>query len=106
MHAISHPVALCAAAALAACSVDAVTIGQLEEHGNAPADDGDVSGYICDDVCLTSVLTYIKEFNTGGARGDDVYGDKFGTSIALSADCSTLGVGAYLGDSAATGNDG
>src|SRR5690606_19004546 len=48
----------------------------------------------------------IKASNTGGASGDDVYGDKFGTSIALSADGSTLAVGACLEDSAATGIDG
>jgi hypothetical protein len=42
---------------------------------------------------------YVKASNTGA-------GDHFGSSVALSGDGSTLAVGAYLEDSAATGSGG
>jgi len=61
--------------------------------GNANNDDG------CHDDCNVSLSTYIKASNTGTA-------DLFGVSVALSADGSTLAVGAPWEDSAATGIDG
>jgi hypothetical protein len=95
-----------AASALAACSVDAVTAGPVDD-GNDPADDRDrVSGTSAATTAFASVPAYIKASNTGGASGNDYYGDDFGYSVALSADGSTLAVGAYLEDSAATGIDG
>src|SRR5690606_18167910 len=64
------------------------------DDGNATNGDG------CDNDCTISLLTYVKASNTGAS------GDQFGWSVALSADGSTLAVGAYLEDSAATGVNG
>ena len=60
-------------------------------------DDGDLTnGDGCDVDCTASLRAYVKASNTGGA-------DQFGSSIALSADGSTLAVGVPYEDSAATG---
>ena len=69
-------------AALAACSLDQVTFRAID----------------CPDSCYTA-LEYVKASNTGP-------GHQFGRSIALSADGSTLAVGALGEPSAATGIDG
>jgi hypothetical protein len=51
--------------------------------------------------------SYIKASNTGRKGvGDDIEGDQFGFSIALSGDGSTLAVGAVSEDSNATGING
>ncbi|HWO19249.1 MAG TPA: DUF4215 domain-containing protein, partial [Kofleriaceae bacterium] len=60
------------------------------DDGNANNDDG------CNNDCKVSLSTYIKASNTGK-------GDHFGLSVALSADGSTLAVGAFGEDSAASG---
>jgi len=60
------------------------------DDGNTKNDDG------CNNDCTVSLLTYIKASNTDA-------GDRFGISIALSADGSTLAVGASEEDSCATG---
>ena len=50
---------------------------------------------------------YLKASNTGRrGAGDDIEGDQFGFSVALSADGSTLAVGAISEDSHATGING
>ena len=54
-----------------------------------------------------SQQAYLKASNTGRKGiGDDIEGDQFGFSIALSADGDTLAAGAISEDSAATGNGG
>ncbi len=54
-----------------------------------------------------SQTAYIKASNTGRkGAADDIEGDQFGFSIALSADGRTLAVGAVSEDSAATGVNG
>jgi hypothetical protein len=54
-----------------------------------------------------SQQAYIKASNTGRkGAGDDSEGDQFGFSVALSADASTLAVGAVSEDSAAIGING
>src|SRR5688572_8830127 len=51
-----------------------------------------------------SQQAYLKASNTGRkGSGDDIEGDQFGFSIALSADGNTLAAGAISEDSAATG---
>jgi cysteine-rich repeat protein len=50
----------------------------------------------CHRDCTVDVLAYVKASNTGG-------GDFFGEAVALSADGSTLAVGAFHEGSAATG---
>ena len=51
-----------------------------------------------------SQQAYLKASNTGRkGAGDDIEGDQFGFSIALSADGDTLAAGAISEDSAATG---
>ena len=67
--------------------------GEQCDDGNASNGDG------CDPTCRRSTYTYVKASNTGQL-------DYFGTSIALSADGSTLAVGAPGESSAATGVDG
>ena len=50
---------------------------------------------------------YLKASNTGRkGTGDDIEGDQFGFSVALSVDGSTLAAGAVSEDSSATGIDG
>ncbi|HSK03882.1 MAG TPA: hypothetical protein VK932_21665, partial [Kofleriaceae bacterium] len=63
------------------------------DDGNARSWDG------CDVDCTASALAYVKASNTEAS-------DYFGYSIALSADGTTLAVGAVIEDSAATGIDG
>ncbi|HEU4727627.1 MAG TPA: DUF4215 domain-containing protein, partial [Kofleriaceae bacterium] len=75
-----------------ACGNGVVTAGEACDDGNTSNWDG------CDATCTPSAFTYVKASNTGQA-------DIFGTSIALSADGSTLAVGAEE-SSAATGIDG
>jgi cysteine-rich repeat protein len=60
------------------------------DDGNNNNDDG------CNNDCTLSLSMYVKASNTGAH-------DYFGFSVALSADGSTLAVGAYLEDSAARG---
>ena len=63
----------------------------------------DADAYVADgtDAAISDIAqrAYIKASNTGA-------GDRFGDSIAMSADRSTLAVGAYLEASAATGVNG
>lgn len=76
-----------------ACGNAVVTAGEL-------CDDGDqIDGNGCDRDCSTSALAqlaYLKASNTAGSA-------IFGSSVALSADGSTLAVGAVGEASAATG---
>jgi len=65
-------------------------IGEQCDDGNTVNVDG------CDNSCAITPFAYLKASNTGA-------GDEFGISIALSADGSTLAVGAIHEDSAATG---
>jgi hypothetical protein len=71
------------AALLAGC--DAMSIDDLPARGST--------------ISAPTQHAYLKASNTGA-------GDLFGAAVALSADGSTLAVGAYLEDSAATGVDG
>jgi cysteine-rich repeat protein len=87
----------------AACAGEAVCAAMC---GNGRLDPGeqcdDGKGGIgdgCDSSCVASAVAYVKASNTG-AR------DRFGTSVALSGDGSTLAVGAYQEASAATGING
>jgi len=72
------------------CGNGIVDPGEQCDDGNTTNSDG------CDNNCAVSVLAYLKSSNTGG-------GDYFGYSVALSSDGSTLAVGAYEENSAATG---
>jgi cysteine-rich repeat protein len=67
--------------------------GEACDDGNATNSDG------CERDCTASAIAYLKASNSG-------YADQFGWSLALSADGSTLAVGTYGEDSAATGIDG
>jgi len=63
-------------------------------------DDGNLAnGDGCDSRCASSAVVYVKASNT---RADH----ELGMAVAISADGSTLAVGAPLEDSAATGIDG
>ncbi|HWO18044.1 MAG TPA: DUF4215 domain-containing protein [Kofleriaceae bacterium] len=73
-----------------ACGNGVVTAGEECDDDNNIDNDG------CDHGCTLSLLAYLKASNTGAA-------DSFGSSIALSADGSTLAVGAVWEASAATG---
>ncbi len=76
---------------LTACGNGVVTAGEACDDGNAIDGDG------CDTDCTSSALgqqAYVKASNTD-------YNDVFGTSVALSADGSTLAVGAP-GEASAT----
>src|SRR6185369_603680 len=64
--------------------------GEQCDDGNTINSDG------CENNCTISVIAYLKASNTGAS-------DLFGSSVALSADGSTLAVGAYQEASAATG---
>lgn len=85
----------CAEATVCAveCGNGRVDSGEQCDDGNAIIGDG------CDSTCRASSVTYVKASNTGR-------GDSFGFSVALSADGSTLAVGAYGESSAAMGIDG
>jgi trimeric autotransporter adhesin len=73
------------------CGDGKVHLGAEEcDDGNTSNDDG------CNNNCTISLSLYIKASNTGA-------GSSFGHSVALSADGSTLAVGAFEEDSAATG---
>jgi cysteine-rich repeat protein len=78
---------------LTACGNGIVTTGEQCDDGNQRNGDG------CDNDCTLSAITYIKASNTGVS-------DLFGFNVALSADGSTLAVGAYNESSAATGING
>src|SRR5262245_24489491 len=74
-----------------ACGNGVVTAGEMCDDGNNNVDnDG------CNNDCTVSLPAYVKASNTGA-------GDQFGSSVALSADGSTLAVGAWLEDSVAAG---
>ncbi|HWO26069.1 MAG TPA: DUF4215 domain-containing protein [Kofleriaceae bacterium] len=75
------------------CGNGVVTTGEQCDDGNQTNGDG------CDNDCIVRTIAYGKASNT-----DPV--DLFGFSVALSADGSTLVVGAPLEDSAATGING
>jgi cysteine-rich repeat protein len=78
---------------LTACGNGAVSDGEACDDGNAIDDDG------CRNDCTSDTLAqlhYVKASNTG-------QGDQFGESMAVSADGSTIAVGASAEDSAATG---
>jgi cysteine-rich repeat protein len=75
---------------ITACGNGVVTGSESCDDGNATDLDG------CKSDCTANILAYIKASNTDG-------GDEFGFNVALSADGSTLAVGAYLEASAATG---
>jgi len=64
--------------------------GEQCDDGNATNSDG------CDNNCTVSAAAYLKASNTGANDG-------FGMSVAVSADGSTLAVGAIYEASAATG---
>ncbi len=76
-----------------ACGNGVVTAGEVCDDGNLANDDG------CDDDCTVSALVYVKASNTGAS-------DRFGRSIALSANGSTMAVGVPSERSGATGIDG
>jgi cysteine-rich repeat protein len=73
-----------------ACGNGVVTAGEVCDDGNGNDYDG------CNSDCTLSPPAYVKASNTGA-------GDSFGSSIALSADGSTLAVGTPYEASAATG---
>lgn len=90
----------CADAACAELTTCALVCGNGRVDPGEQCDDGNlVFGDGCDSACSPSSVTYVKASNTAADDG-------FGFSLALSADGSTLAVGAYLEDSAATGIDG
>jgi cysteine-rich repeat protein len=75
------------------CGNGLIDPGEACDDGNATDGDG------CDSHCTRGTLAqlhYVKASNTGGA-------DEFGISVALSADGSTMAVGAINEDSSATG---
>jgi len=105
MRALYHLSVVGIVAVLAACSGSSGTsppdaaarCGNLIVESGEQCDDGNaVNGDGCDNSCLISVFTYLKASNTDR-------NDTFGRSIALSADGSTLAVGAPLESSTATG---
>jgi cysteine-rich repeat protein len=82
-----------------ACDTNCTTprCGNAIVDPNEQCDDGNaVNGDACTNSCAINGITYIKASNTG-------QGDFFATSVALSADGSTLAVGAVRETSAATG---
>ncbi|OGA88285.1 MAG: hypothetical protein A2Z90_23135 [Burkholderiales bacterium GWA2_64_37] len=70
-----------------------LAVGAVNEAGSAGA------VYVFTRVSVWSQQAYVKASNTGPF-------DRFGQSVALSGDGNTLGVGAYMEDSNATGIDG
>jgi len=71
--------------------------GDRFTEADEQCDDGNDNDYDgCNNDCTVSQLAYIKASNTGAY-------DEFGSSVVLSADGSTLAVGAWYEDSAATG---
>jgi len=94
-----------------ALSADGATlaVGALDEDGAATGVNGDQSNNTAANAGAVYVFTrtdttwsqqaYIKASNTGA-------GDAFGSSVALSADGSTVAVAAVVEDSAATGING
>jgi trimeric autotransporter adhesin len=78
---------------LTGCGNGVATAGEACDDGNLASWDG------CDRDCIATALAYVKASNTGME-------DAFGTSVALSADGSTLAVGAFGEASASTGVNG
>jgi len=78
---------------ITACGNGIMTAGEACDDGNTTNWDG------CDRTCTPSVFAYVKASNTNA-------GDSAGYRVALSADGSTLAVGADLEKSAARGIDG
>ena len=66
---------------------------EICDDRNANNDDG------CNNACMVSLPAYLKASNTDP-------GDRFGSSVAISADGSTLAVGAVFEASVVTGIDG
>ncbi|HWO26070.1 MAG TPA: DUF4215 domain-containing protein [Kofleriaceae bacterium] len=82
------------------CTITNFGCGDGQPDPGEECDDGNDRDYDgCDNDCTISRREYVKASNTGAA-------DLFGVSVALSADGSTLAVGAYGEDSAATGVNG
>jgi cysteine-rich repeat protein len=79
-----------------ACGNGVVTAGEICDNGNAVGLDG------CRKDCTANLLAYIKASNTVKPSNPGVFAE-FGASVALSADGSTLAVGAFGEASAATG---
>jgi cysteine-rich repeat protein len=79
-----------ASCTLPTCGNGIVDSGEQCDDGNTINGDG------CNNSCALSVLAYLKASNSGSS-------DAFGTSFALSADGSTLAVGAIGEASTATG---
>src|SRR5262245_26500458 len=73
-----------------ACGNSVVTASEMCDDGNGNDYDG------CNNDCTVSLLAYLKASNTGTE-------DYFGWSVVLSADGSTLAVGAIREASATTG---
>jgi cysteine-rich repeat protein len=78
---------------LPACGNGIRDVGEQCDDGNSANGDG------CSAACTASTTAYVKASNTHT-------NDQFGTSVALSADGSTLAVGAPVEGSGATGVDG
>jgi cysteine-rich repeat protein len=78
---------------LPTCGNGILDPGEQCDDGNTTNGDG------CDSNCRISTTVYLKASNTGSS-------DEFGTSVALSADGSTLAVGAPFESSASTGING
>jgi cysteine-rich repeat protein len=82
------------------CTITIFGCGNGQPDPGEQCDDGNNKNYDgCDNDCTISRLAYVKASNTGGS-------DVFGWNVALSADGSTLAVGAPAEDSAATGING
>jgi len=75
------------------CGNGKVEASEVCDDGTAASWDG------CESNCTPSVLAYVKASNTG-------MGDRFGHSIAMSADGLTLAVGAPFEDGSAKGVNG
>jgi cysteine-rich repeat protein len=77
------------------CTVTACGNG-IATTGEACDDGNNANWDTCSNTCTQTAFTYVKASNTGA-------GDAAGTSVAISADGSTLAVGAEFEQSAATG---
>jgi hypothetical protein len=97
-----------------AVSGDTVVVGAYEEASNATGVDGNQSDNSAPEAGAAYVFvrsgtnwsqqSYLKASNTHGLLPGDVFGDRFGSSVAVSGD--TIVVGAFGEDSNATGVNG